>query len=421
MFATDVMGQNEFVVTVSSIMPDFAALPEWQRKVAYQQFTDGVAEALDGSPNLDATELRRVMFSGGQLDKYMRAAVKAGGIEEILKSSTDRLTSYQTLSDLARNDLRLIEQHNVSENIFRYCIDLAGDHTVLAAQVDPDYRVTALQLYENNIDLTTGQVVVQQSKREVNRPPKPKKAMERNKSVDKNQYEISCRPVEIEGSKTKAFVDVLINNAIQINGIRIVEGSKGLFVAMPSRPHQAEDVIEYRDIVFPRTAAAREALNNAILDTYYPEGGNTSQTVGELPEKMSVSARVTPYEDASRPNLRGLGSVTIGDFVIDGIQLLKGENGMFMNMPFKMLENNTGEMEFAKIATLTPKYMAQARGNMVMAYKHETEKKRVTEQGKNNKEEENPARIADQLAAAQQQVDREARQALEQSREGERT
>ena len=135
---------------------------------------------------------------------------------------------------------------------------------------------------------------------------------------------------------------------------------------------------------------------------------------------MSVSARVTPYEDASRPNLRGLGSVTIGDFVIDSIQLLKGENGMFLNMPFKMLENNTGEMEFAKIATLTPKYMAQARGNMVMAYKHEAEKKRVTEQGKNNKAEENPARISDQLAAAQKQVEREARQA-EQSREGERS
>ena len=65
--------------------------------------------------------------------------------------------------------------------------------------------------------------------------------------------------------------------------------------------------------------------------------------------------------------------------------------------------------------------MAQARGNMEMEYKNEKKKKRVTEQGKNNKEEENPARIADQLAAAQQQVDREARQALEQSREGERT
>ena len=402
MVASDVMGQNEFVVTVSSIMPDFAALPEWQRHVAYQQFTDGVTEALDSSPNLDADELRRVMFDSGQLDKYMRSAVKAGGIEEILKSSTDRLTSYQALSNLARNDLRLIEQHNVSENIFRYCSDLSGNHTVLAAQVDPDYNVTGLQLYGNAVDLSTGEVAVQQQqerKKENKRPVRQQKPKERKKSVDKNQYEINCRPVDIEGSKTKAFVDVLINDAIQINGIRIVDGSNGLFVAMPSRPHQTEgDITEYRDIVFPITAAARESLNAAILDSYFPEGGATSQTVGQKPDKIVVNARVTPYEDPNRPNLQGLGSVTVGDFVINDIQLLKGENGMFLNMPFKMLEDpDTGEVEFAKVATLTPKYMGQARGNMVMDYKHQLEKK--TE----------PPRITDQLAASRQQAEQDSR------------
>ena len=395
MVASDVMGQNEFVVTVSAIMPDFAALPEWQRKVAYRQVSDGITEALDSSPSLDADELRRVMFDSGQMDKYMRAAVKAGGIEEILKSSTDRLTSYQALSDLARNDLRLIEQHNVSENIFRFCSDLSGDHTVLAAQIDSDYLVTGLQLYGNAVDLSTGEVVQQQQeqKKENVRPARQQKPKERKKSVDMNQYEINCRPVNIEGSKTKAFVDVLINDAIQINGIRIVDGSNGLFVAMPSRPHQAEgDITEYKDIVFPITAAARESLNAAILDSYFPEGGATSQTVGQMPAKIAVNARVTPY--------------TVGDFVITDIQLLKGENGMFLNMPFKMLEDpNTGEVEFAKVATLTPAYMGQARGNMVMDYKHQLEKK--TE----------PPRITDQLAAARQRAAQDARLQQQQEQE----
>ena len=409
MVASDVMGQNEFVVTVSAIMPDFAALPEWQRKVAYRQFSDGITEALDSSPSLDADELRRVMFDSGQMDKYMRAAVKAGGIEEILKSSTDRLTSYQALSDLARNDLRLIEQHNVSENIFRFCSDLSGDHTVLAAQIDSDYLVTGLQLYGNAVDLSTGEVVQQQQeqKKENVSPARQQKPKERKKSVDMNQYEINCRPVNIEGSKTKAFVDVLINDAIQINGIRIVDGSNGLFVAMPSRPHQAEgDITEYKDIVFPITAAARESLNAAILDSYFPEGGATSQTVGQMPAKIAVNARVTPYTDPNRPNLQGLGSITVGDFVITDIQLLKGENGMFLNMPFKMLEDpNTGEVEFAKVATLTPAYMGQARGNMVMDYKHQLEKK--TE----------PPRITDQLAAARQRAAQDARLQQQQEQE----
>ena len=272
----------------------------------------------------------------------------------------------------------------------------------MAAQGDPDYNVTGLQLYGNAVDLSTGEVAVQQQqerKKENKRPVRQQKPKERKKSVDKNQYEINCRPVDIEGSKTKAFVDVLINDAIQINGIRIVDGSNGLFVAMPSRPHQTEgDITEYRDIVFPITAAARESLNAAILDSYFPEGGATSQTVGQKPDKIVVNARVTPYEDPNRPNLQGLGSVTVGDFVINDIQLLKGENGMFLNMPFKMLEDpDTGEVEFAKVATLTPKYMGQARGNMVMDYKHQLEKK--TE----------PPRITDQLAAARQQAEQDSR------------
>ena len=150
--------------------------------------------------------------------------------------------------------------------------------------------------------------------------------------------------------------------------------------------------------LFPITAAARESLNAAILDSYFPEGGATSQTVGQKPDKIVVNARVTPYEDPNRPNLQGLGSVTVGDFVINDIQLLKGENGMFLNMPFKMLEDpDTGEVEFAKVATLTPKYMGQARGNMVMDYKHQLEKK--TE----------PPRITDQLAAARQQAEQDSR------------
>ena len=38
----------------------------------------------------------------------------------------------------------------------------------------------------------------------------------------------------IEGqNRIKAFVDVSINDALLIKGIRIVEGNKGLYVSMP--------------------------------------------------------------------------------------------------------------------------------------------------------------------------------------------
>lgn len=74
-------------------------------------------------------------------------------------------------------------------------------------------------------------------------------------------------------SKVKASVSVVIDNAIVIKDIRIVEGSKGLFVSMPSREKRtkdnaASDKKEYIDIAHPISAEARETLINAIMEAY---------------------------------------------------------------------------------------------------------------------------------------------------------
>ncbi len=39
---------------------------------------------------------------------------------------------------------------------------------------------------------------------------------------------------KMEEGKTKAFVDLCINDALIIKGVRVVDGKEGLFVAMPS-------------------------------------------------------------------------------------------------------------------------------------------------------------------------------------------
>ncbi len=98
---------------------------------------------------------------------------------------------------------------------------------------DADYNTAALSIYDNPIDLKTGQVLpkVQATQREES--PTPEK-----EAQPKNKYEISCRPVSFPDSNIRAFVDVTVNDAVQIHGIRIIEGSKGLFVSLPSRPHK---------------------------------------------------------------------------------------------------------------------------------------------------------------------------------------
>lgn len=66
----------------------------------------------------------------------------------------------------------------------------------------------------------------------------------------------------------KAFVTLEIDSAFVVRGIRIIEGKKGLFVAMPS--HKGDDG-EYYDDAFPITKKAREDVNEAILAMYEEE------------------------------------------------------------------------------------------------------------------------------------------------------
>lgn len=72
-----------------------------------------------------------------------------------------------------------------------------------------------------------------------------------------------CR-IANEG-KMKAVVSVTIDGEFVVHDIKVIDGDKGLFVAMPSR--KASDG-EYKDIAHPITSATRQLLQNAIIDAY---------------------------------------------------------------------------------------------------------------------------------------------------------
>lgn len=79
--------------------------------------------------------------------------------------------------------------------------------------------------------------------------------------------DVRIRKVEKEG-KMKAVVSITIENEFVVHDIKVIEGEKGLFIAMPSR--KASDG-EYRDIAHPINSATREQLQNLILEKYKEE------------------------------------------------------------------------------------------------------------------------------------------------------
>jgi len=86
-----------------------------------------------------------------------------------------------------------------------------------------------------------------------------------------------------EKSKTKAFAKVVIDDGICIDGIRVIDGVKGLFIGMPSRKRSDSD--EYDDIVFPINKDTRQLLTDTILEAFKKEGGTSSES-GESKEDI---------------------------------------------------------------------------------------------------------------------------------------
>ena len=85
-----------------------------------------------------------------------------------------------------------------------------------------------------------------------------------------NITDVRVRKVSKEG-KMKAIVSITIDEVFVVHDIKVIEGDKGLFIAMPSR--KTADG-EYRDIAHPINSDTRVRIQQIILDSYEMAVGN---------------------------------------------------------------------------------------------------------------------------------------------------
>lgn len=76
--------------------------------------------------------------------------------------------------------------------------------------------------------------------------------------------DVRVRKIAKEG-KMKAIVSITIDNEFVVHDIKVIEGDKGLFIAMPSK--RATDG-EFRDIAHPINSFTREIIQDTILKSY---------------------------------------------------------------------------------------------------------------------------------------------------------
>ena len=71
---------------------------------------------------------------------------------------------------------------------------------------------------------------------------------------------------DLSMGKVKAMATIIINDTMQIRGLRVMDGENGLYVGYPVDPFFKGD--EFRCVCFPITRAMREHIEAVVLEHY---------------------------------------------------------------------------------------------------------------------------------------------------------
>jgi stage V sporulation protein G len=79
--------------------------------------------------------------------------------------------------------------------------------------------------------------------------------------------DVRLRRIETEG-KLRAYVSITFDDSFVVHDLRVIDGNKGMFVAMPSKRLPNGD---HKDIAHPINTEIREKIQNAVLEVYHRE------------------------------------------------------------------------------------------------------------------------------------------------------
>ena len=108
---------------------------------------------------------------------------------------------------------------------------------------------------------------------------------------------VTLRPVAM--NKVCAIASIVIDDSFVIHDLRIVNGDKGLFVAMPSRKLPNGD---FRDICHPINTSSRTEIQQAVLQQFAADGGieafdavaDEDDETGAIGRQVSAIGEVSP-------------------------------------------------------------------------------------------------------------------------------
>jgi len=88
-------------------------------------------------------------------------------------------------------------------------------------------------------------------------------------------------------NRLKAVASITIDDAFAVHELRVIEGKKGTFVAMPSRKNKQGT---FKDVAHPINTETRQTIEKAVLDKYYATIAADESSTVEKVEATEESA-----------------------------------------------------------------------------------------------------------------------------------
>ena len=98
--------------------------------------------------------------------------------------------------------------------------------------------------------------------------------------------EVKVFPVDEE--KLKAYITIVLDNCFVVRDLKIISGTAGLFVAMPSKRRKDGT---FKDIAHPLNQSTRANMEKKIFDAYLAEikkGGRVAKSAEEAEKADSA-------------------------------------------------------------------------------------------------------------------------------------
>lgn len=195
---------------------------------------------------------------------------------------------------------------------------------------------------------------------------------DRDSDLEGPRLKLKIHPAK-DGGAVKGVAMVGIASAITLYPVRIMEGRRGLFAAMPQRQEKSG---EWKDVIYPTSREAREYLQRCIVKAFDPKKEVLTYVQGYChPE---CTAQVVPVHKAGT-NLVAMASITLEDIRVDSLSIYKKRDGSLkIYYPQRRWVEN-GEIRMADMVLVTDAYRERFLEAVTKEYQRIREEKAAVE------------------------------------------